>query len=109
MYEAFYNLSANPFRLTPDPNFCFAHASHKQARAYLDYAMELGEGFIMVTGRPGTGKTTLIESFIKALDINDVVAERIVAVNLQGQGMICRQPDFFTGMVMPCPVPNSKG
>ena len=61
MFEAFYKLGTNPFRLTPDPKFCFRHPSHNQAYAYLQYALRLGEDFIMVTGRPGIGKTTLAE------------------------------------------------
>jgi AAA domain len=78
MYEVFYHLNTNPFRITPDPKFCFSHASYKSAREYLDYALSLGEGFIMVTGRPGTGKTTLAETFLKDLDSTRVSA-RITA------------------------------
>ncbi len=64
----FYHLTATPFRLTPDPKFCFSHPGYAEARAYLQYAFELGEGSCILTGRPGTGKTTLIESFLKELE-----------------------------------------
>ncbi|MEM6579641.1 MAG: AAA family ATPase [Pseudomonadota bacterium] len=60
MYEAFYNLREEPFRLSPDSRLCFMHPSYKKARAYMQYALQRREGFVMVTGRPGTGKTTLI-------------------------------------------------
>jgi len=83
MFEAFYNLSDNPFRLTPDPKFCFRHASHDQAHAYLQYALRLGEGFIMVTGRPGIGKTTLAEVFLGELELAEVVAARVAAANVE--------------------------
>ena len=55
MYETYYSLSADPFRLSPDPRFCFEHPSFSRARKYMQYALRRAEGFIMVTGRPGTG------------------------------------------------------
>jgi type II secretory pathway predicted ATPase ExeA len=88
MYEAFYQLNANPFRLTPDPKFCFSHAGYKSAREYLDYALRLGEGFIMVTGRPGTGKTTLAETFLKDLDPTRVLAERVAVSGLEADDLL---------------------
>ena len=83
MYETFYHLTATPFRLTPDPKFCFSHSGYAEARAYLQYAFELGEGFIILTGRPGAGKTTLIESFLRELDASGVAAARIAPANLE--------------------------
>lgn len=88
MYEAFFHLSTNPFRLTPDPEFCFSHTGYQSAREYLDYALRLGEGFIMVTGRPGTGKTTLAESFLGDLDLNEVAARRIAASSLEANDLL---------------------
>ncbi|MCZ6829567.1 MAG: AAA family ATPase [Gammaproteobacteria bacterium] len=60
MYEEFYNLNEEPFRLSPDSRHCFRHPSYKKAKAYMQYALHRGEGFVMVTGQPGTGKSTLI-------------------------------------------------
>ena len=60
MYETFYGLREEPFRLSPDSRLCYEHASYKRARSYMQYALNRREGFVMVTGRPGTGKTTLI-------------------------------------------------
>lgn len=79
MYENYYQLTSNPFRLAPDPNFCFTHSGYKRAREYLEYALAQGEGFVMVTGRPGTGKTMLAETFIHGVDIGTVTAKRITA------------------------------
>jgi len=81
MYEGFYQLTSNPFRLAPDPNFCFNHSGYKRAREYLEYALAQGEGFVMVTGRPGTGKTMLVETFLRGIDTSTVIAKRIAASN----------------------------
>lgn len=78
MYESFYRLNANPFRLTPDPRYCFSHSGYEQAHAYLQYAFELGEGFILLTGRPGAGKTTLVETFLGELYEGEAVTARVV-------------------------------
>ncbi len=60
MYEQYYGLREEPFRLSPDSRLCFPHSSYKRAKSYMQYALHRREGFVMVTGRPGTGKTTLI-------------------------------------------------
>ncbi len=88
MFEAFYKLSTNPFRLTPDPKFCFRHPSHNQAYAYLQYALRLGEGFILVTGRPGIGKTTLVEVFLTEIEQSQVVAARIASANVEAADLL---------------------
>jgi len=88
MYESFYQLTTNPFRLAPDPNFCFSHSGYKRAREYLEYALNQGEGFVLVTGRPGTGKTLLLETFLKGLDTSNVVARRIAVSNYAGDDLL---------------------
>ena len=88
MYESFYQLTTNPFRLAPDPNFCFSHSGYKRAREYLEYALDQGEGFVLVTGRPGTGKTLLLETFLKGLDTSNVVARRIAVSNYAGDDLL---------------------
>ena len=88
MFEAFYKLGTNPFRLTPDPKFCFRHPSHNQAYAYLQYALRLGEGFILVTGRPGIGKTTLAEVFLTEIQHSEVVAARVASANVEAADLL---------------------
>jgi type II secretory pathway predicted ATPase ExeA len=77
MYKRFYQLASNPFRLAPEPDFCFSHNGYKRAREYLEFALAQGEGFVMVTGRPGTGKTLLVETFLKGINPREVIARRI--------------------------------
>lgn len=88
MYESFYHLSANPFRLTPDPRFCFSHSTYQESHAYLLYAIELGEGFILLTGRPGAGKTTLIQGFLGSLDASKRVAARIAVTDFEASELL---------------------
>lgn len=88
MYETFYRLSATPFRLTPDPEFCFPHSGYAQAHAYLQYAFELGEGFIVLTGRVGAGKTTLVKAFLKELEARDVATATIAAANIEATDLL---------------------
>ena len=74
MYTNYYGFSAKPFQLSPDPRFFFGSSGHKRALAYLRYGLSQAEGFIVVTGGIGTGKTTLVRSLFNELDTNNVVA-----------------------------------
>ncbi|MGH8534754.1 MAG: ATPase, partial [Gammaproteobacteria bacterium] len=60
MYESFYKLKDKPFRLSPNPKMFFSSHSHKRALSYLLYGVKQGDGFIVITGDVGTGKTTLV-------------------------------------------------
>lgn len=60
MYEAYYQLKAKPFTLLPDPEFLYLGARHKTALSLLEYGLVNGSAFIVMTGSPGTGKTTLL-------------------------------------------------
>ena len=68
MIEEHFGLTARPFQLTPDPAFWFATATHRKAMAYLGYGLAQGEGFIVVTGDIGAGKTTLIGHLLDTMD-----------------------------------------
>ena len=57
MYEPFYRLSGKPFQLSPDPSFFYESRVHRRAYAYLEYGLYQGEGFIVITGEVGAGKT----------------------------------------------------
>ncbi len=67
MYKTFYNLSQNPFQLNANLDFLFDSAGHKRAKAYLRYGLIQGEGFVVVTGVPGTGKTMLVKELFHSL------------------------------------------
>jgi len=68
MYLDFYGLKEKPFSLTPDPQFLFLSQSHRTAIEYLIYGIEQREGFIVITGEIGTGKTTLCRALLERLD-----------------------------------------
>ncbi|MFT4615628.1 MAG: general secretion pathway protein A, partial [Bacteroidia bacterium] len=83
MYEVFYSLRAEPFRLSPDHRFCYEHSGYAKARAYMAYALKRAEGFVMITGRPGTGKTTLIGELVENLTDEDVITANLVCTQLE--------------------------
>lgn len=88
MYESFYNLQGRPFQLTPDPRFYFSSKTHKKAMAYLTYGLNQGEGFIIVTGDIGTGKTTLVRHLFDTLDRNEFIAAMIVSTQLSAEDLL---------------------
>lgn len=68
MYKNFFGFREKPFKLVPNPAFLFLSRSHEIALAHLSYALEHGEGFAVITGEVGTGKTTLCRKFLEGLD-----------------------------------------
>ncbi len=88
MYENFYQLRAKPFRLSPDPSFFFASRGHKRALAYLRYGLSQAEGFVVITGAPGTGKTTLAQILLQDLDQSDVVVAHLTTTQLEADEML---------------------
>jgi general secretion pathway protein A len=68
MYNAFFGLDADPFRINPDPRFLFLSESHREALATLVYAIRERKGFIVLTGEVGTGKTTILNALLAQLD-----------------------------------------
>jgi general secretion pathway protein A len=67
MYLGFYGFSEEPFNVTPDPKFLFLDDRYREALAHLNYGVEYGKGFVLLTGEVGTGKTTLLNAFMDAL------------------------------------------
>lgn len=88
MYEKFYNLTGDPFRLVPDYRFSFGHTSYANAKAYLEYALYRGEGFITVTGPAGTGKTTLIHQVLSELDPSSIQVATLTGTQLEAQDLL---------------------
>ncbi len=82
MYELFYGLTHKPFQLNPDPAFYFGSRQHRRAMAYLEYGLHQNEGFIVITGEIGAGKTTLVRNLFSKLDADKVVAANLVSTQL---------------------------
>jgi general secretion pathway protein A len=82
MYESYYGLSAKPFQLKPDPNFFFGSKGHKRAMAYLEYGLGQREGFIVITGEVGAGKTTLVRNLFLKLESEKIIAAQIANTRL---------------------------
>ena len=88
MYESFYGLTGKPFQLNPDPAFFFGSRGHKRAFAYLQYGLYQSEGFIVITGEIGAGKTTIVRSLVEQLDTERVVAAQLVSTHLDADDML---------------------
>ena len=82
MYEAHYGLTSKPFQLNPDPNFYFASKQHRRAKAYLEYGVSRNEGFIVITGEIGAGKTMVLRSLIEGLSGSNVITGHLVTTQL---------------------------
>lgn len=88
MFEAFYGLREDPFRLSSDHRFCYPHRNFARARAYVDYALHRAEGFVMVTGNPGTGKTTLINDLLSRLPERSTRAATLLSTRLDAEDLL---------------------
>jgi general secretion pathway protein A len=87
MYENYYGLDSKPFQLTPDPSYFFASKWHKRAMSYLQYGLSQAEGFIVITGDIGTGKTTIANSLLAELEDN-IFAVQIVTPKLSPDELV---------------------
>lgn len=85
MYEAFYGLSSKPFQLNPDPNFYFGSKQHSRAKAYLEYGISRHEGFVVITGEIGAGKTMTLRALIDGLHGSNVVIGHLVTTQLDAE------------------------
>jgi type II secretory pathway predicted ATPase ExeA/pSer/pThr/pTyr-binding forkhead associated (FHA) protein len=75
MYLEPFKLKELPFRLSPDPQFLYLSKQHARAKAYMESTIWFTDGFVVITGEIGSGKTTLIESFLKEVQSDVVVAQ----------------------------------
>ena len=87
MYENHYGFTSKPFQLTPDPRFFFGSKWHKRAMSYLQYGLSQAEGFIVITGDIGTGKTTIANSLLDDMQ-DDIVAAQIVSPKLSPDELV---------------------
>ena len=88
MYEAYYGLTGSPFQLSPDPRFLYSSKGHSRAMSYLTYGVDQGEGFIVITGDIGTGKTTLARALAQKLAAREVVLAQVVSTRLEGDDLV---------------------
>ena len=85
MYEAFYGFTGKPFQLNPDPQFYFDSRQHRRAMSFVEYGLHQGEGFIVITGEVGAGKTTLVRNLLANLDSQQVIAANLVSTQLDAE------------------------
>lgn len=88
MFDEFYGLTGRPFQLTPDPSFYFESATHRKALSYLGYGMAQGEGFIVITGEVGAGKSTLVAHLMQKIDPERMTVGQVVTSNLDGEQLV---------------------
>ena len=88
MYDQFYGLTGRPFQLTPDPHFYFESTTHRKAMSYLGYGLAQGEGFIVITGDIGAGKTTLVGHLMATIDSARLTAAKIVSTQVDGDDIL---------------------
>ncbi|HEX4273500.1 MAG TPA: XrtA/PEP-CTERM system-associated ATPase [Rhizomicrobium sp.] len=88
MYAEFYGLSAEAFLLTPDHRFFFESSVHAQAMSFLKYGISRGEGFIVITGDIGAGKTTLVGRLSASIDTNRIISAHVVTTLLNGTDLL---------------------
>ncbi len=87
-YTDHYRLTSEPFALTPDPRFWFESATHKKAMSYLGYGLQLAEGFVVITGEIGAGKTTLVGLLIERLDPARFSLVKLVSTQVEGDDVL---------------------
>lgn len=95
MYQAYYGLDADPFRLTPDRTFRFAHRGYARARARLELAFQQGMGLIVLTGAPGSGKTLLLAEILARQSGEGTRGVQVDATQLEGDELVCAVAERF--------------
>lgn len=88
MIDDYYGLTGKPFQLTPDPTFYFQSLTHRKALSYLSYGLAQGEGFIVITGEVGAGKSTLAAHLMAMIDRARLTAAQVVTSRLDGEELI---------------------
>lgn len=104
MYETYYGFTAKPFQLSPDPRFFFSTRGHRRAMAYLVYGAHQGEGFIVITGEIGAGKTMLARMLARKLESQNLVMAQVLSTQLEADDLL-RMIAAAYGL----PHENSKG
>jgi putative secretion ATPase (PEP-CTERM system associated) len=95
MLLEYYGFREHPFQMTPDPRLFFDSSVHQRAHAHLTYGLHQGEGFIVITGEVGAGKTTLVERLCSELDPDKYRVARIVTTQVSGEDLLRLVADAF--------------
>ena len=88
MYTAYFRFSGRPFQLSPDHRFFFGSRPHRKAVAYLEYGLTQEEGFIVITGDVGTGKTTLVDYLFSKIDRGKFHVAKVGTTQLDADDML---------------------
>lgn len=88
MFDDFYGLTGRPFQLTPDPAFYFESLTHRKALSYLGYGLAQGEGFVVITGEVGAGKSTLVAHLMATIDPARLTAAQVVTSKLDDEEIV---------------------
>ncbi len=88
MFDDFYGLRGRPFQLTPDPAFYFESLTHRKALSYLGYGLAQGEGFVVITGEVGAGKSTLVAHLMSTIDPSRLTAAHVVTSKLDSEELV---------------------
>lgn len=88
MYKEFFNFSAEPFRVTPDPGFLYLTDQHKEALAAIIYGIAKRKGFVCITGEVGVGKTTILRSYLDSVDEPGLTFVHIYNPNVSFQTLL---------------------
>lgn len=95
MYLDYYGFTAHPFLMTPDARLFFASSVHSRAHAHLVYGLAQREGFVVITGEVGAGKTTLVERLCAELDPASFTIARIMTSQVSGEDLLRLVADAF--------------
>jgi len=94
MYEEFFGFTAKPFELVPDPEFLYLSRAHKKAITYLEYGIRERNGFLLITGEIGSGKTTILRNILKSLD-EKVTLSKIFNTKVTSEQLLAMINDDF--------------
>jgi len=95
VYEKFYKLKSRPFQLMPDPRLLFESRNHKRALDYLIYGLERREGFVVITGDVGTGKTLLLQTMLTQISVRHLQIARVAMANLDAESVVAAVAGAF--------------
>jgi putative secretion ATPase (PEP-CTERM system associated) len=94
MYESFFGLNSKPFDLVPDPRFLYLGRAHQKALNHLQYGIQEGAGFVLLTGEVGSGKTTIIRNLVAQLDAGVCLA-MVFNTRVNGEQLLALINDDF--------------